>query len=146
MAIKIIRADRNRAISGTVGVTCHEGDLLAVDTSGNFIKANDGASGAIAQAVGVAARTALTAPSAMVVYPVCVVAGLTTSDIAGLDAGRVIYTSPNSAPNGTSTSPTTAGWLIQPVGVALSANTVAFNIEPTSLKFVVAPGGTVTLV
>lgn len=125
MANQVVKYDKNLTITVKVdsATTLTEGQLVAINSSSQAIVAAK-TSGSVAAAVGVAVRAADgTKGDYVAIAPIAEVDGFTT-----LTPGAAYYLS--TVGGVTVTRPTTAGDAIQPVGTAISATKIVFNVVP----------------
>lgn len=125
MAARVTKYDPECTTSLKVAsaTTLAEGDLVGVNSSSQAIKADCSTP---VSALGVAVRAADGSKGEYVtVAPQCTVDGLTSRTIAATEwlstAGGI-----------TETRPTTAGYLIQPLGIAITATKVLYSISPAT--------------
>jgi len=121
MANNVVRYEKDSAFPVKAATTITEGQLVALDSSGNLVVAQK-TQGAVKQAVGVAIRAAATND---------VIGVASVADVEGfssLTIGGTCYLSTSGGV--TQTRPTTANDAIQPVGFALTATRVRFVVTP----------------
>lgn len=118
------RYDPRNVIRGTAGVALTAGDLVTVNASGLIVRAQGNSASTVA--LGVVIEN-VPVNGSVTAYRV-----LLREDLSGLTPGHRVFLSPTTAggyiTGADASSITTAGHIIQPVGIVLSPTTILFDL------------------
>lgn len=134
MAMEILRYAKDSAIPFTAAAASAIGELCGVDSAGKTVLAD---ADAPVLAVGVAVTAGVVGSRHAVAL-----AGVVRNAAWTWTPGSTMYLS-DTAGGWTDTPPATAADKIQPVGIAISATEIAFNVTPSGLALQAAGTSTV---
>lgn len=113
---------------GTAGEALSAGDFVYVDSSGEVRKADASASGASKVAVGFVLEAVSSGNNATVYLEG------NNDALSSLTAGTRYFLSASSPGAVTTTAPSTAGHVVQYIGVAINATTIAFDPDIIAIR------------